>query len=554
MHTITSQPKGPNCPSIHEGVGDTAWDDLTVHANEAPPPGLNPEPIRQWTETVHNRFTTEQRSRTTVIVSGLTRAHDEFIAATFRGFGYRSISLDIPDLQAMRIGREFGNRGQCNPAYFTTGNLIRFLQQLECNGLSKSEIIDRYLFLTINGCGPCRFSVYLTEFRKALRDSGFEGFRVLLFSQSGTRMDSGEGTGLDITMPMLILGLKGVLCADILNLLGYRIRPYEMDPGATDAAIQRSIKIVIEALENRRSLLWAMWRARRHLAAVRVNRCQVKPRVSLIGEFWALTTEGDGNYHLQRFLEQEGAEVCIQPLIGWLLTILWEYRFDTRLRLGLKGTDTGGAGLAEASPRKGLAIAWLVEKLVRLHLFMFSRLTGLKGYTLPNLDQLASLAHPFFDNNQRGGEMFVEVGKFIEHGRKRKFNLTLSVKPFGCMPSSGVSDGVQSLLSERFPHALFLAIETTGDSGVNVHSRVQMQLFKARRQAEREVAQAMDRYGMDRDKIWHRLQSSHRVAKALHYPSQRAGSTAADLIHEMGRKQWGGLYRLLGPVNRRSIM
>ena len=27
-----------------------------------------------------------------------------------------------------------------------------------------------------------------------------------------------------------------------------------------------------------------------------------------------MTTEGDGNYHLQRFLEEEGAEVAIQPL------------------------------------------------------------------------------------------------------------------------------------------------------------------------------------------------------------------------------------------------
>ena len=42
---------------------------------------------------------------------------------------------------------------------------------------------------------------------------------------------------------------------------------------------------------------------------VKVDRTQPKPKVSIIGEFWAMTTEGDGNYQLQRFLESEGAEV-----------------------------------------------------------------------------------------------------------------------------------------------------------------------------------------------------------------------------------------------------
>ena len=29
--------------------------------------------------------------------------------------------------------------------------------------------------------------------------------------------------------------------------------------------------------------------------------------------------------------------------------------------------------------------------------------------------------------------------------------MTLSVKPFGCMPSAGVSDGVQSMITEKYP-------------------------------------------------------------------------------------------------------
>jgi predicted nucleotide-binding protein (sugar kinase/HSP70/actin superfamily) len=37
-----------------------------------------------------------------------------------------------------------------------------------------------------------------------------------------------------------------------------------------------------------------------------------------------MTTEGDGNYGLQRFLEQEGAEVDIQIVTNWILYMIWE--------------------------------------------------------------------------------------------------------------------------------------------------------------------------------------------------------------------------------------
>ena len=42
-----------------------------------------------------------------------------------------------------------------------------------------------YVFLTAGACGPCRFGMYVTEYRKALRDAGFDGFRVMLFQQTG---------------------------------------------------------------------------------------------------------------------------------------------------------------------------------------------------------------------------------------------------------------------------------------------------------------------------------------------------------------------------------
>ena len=59
------------------------------------------------------------------------------------------------------------------------------------------DIVENYVFLTAGACGPCRFGTYVTEYRKALRDAGFEGFRVLLFQQQGgLKQATGEEQGL----------------------------------------------------------------------------------------------------------------------------------------------------------------------------------------------------------------------------------------------------------------------------------------------------------------------------------------------------------------------
>ena len=98
-------------------------------------------------------------------------------------------------------------------------------------------------------------------------------------------------------------------------------------------------------------------------------------------------------------------------------------------------------------------------------------------------------------------------------------HMTVSVKPFGCMPSSGVSDGVQSLITTRWPEAIFLPIETTGDGEVNAHSRVQMMLFKARQKAREEFEQALRESGLEEQTFKERVQGSRRWRSAFGRPA-----------------------------------
>jgi len=519
--------------------------------------GLQGGVAEQWADEVPNTFTKSQRAHTTIFVCGLTMAHDLFVQAALSGVGYKVATLDVPDQEALQYGREFGNRGQCNPTYFTVGNLVKHLSEMEKSGMSKKEIVDNHLFLTAGACGPCRFGTYVTEYRKALRDAGFDGFRVMLFQQTGgLKQATGEEVGLEMN-PAFFWGiLRGIILGDVLNALMYRIRPYEVEAGSTDRAVERCKEILAESLRAGSNMLKAMVQVRGIMGAVKVDRTRVLPKVGIIGEFWAMTTEGDGNYQMQRFLETEGAEVDIQLVTAWLLYMVWTAKHDTEDRANLRGADSGPFGLEGIDVRKKLLSLGGADKAVRGLFQSFARIMGLSDYHLPDMDELAEVSHAFYDNNLRGGEGHMEVGKLILNTAKSKVDMTLSVKPFGCMPSSSVSDGVQSMITEMYPQGIFLAVETNGDGAVNVYSRVQMQLFKAKQLAQREVDQALSEAGLTMDEVRAYIAKHPKLGSALHRSPHRYGCTAADLVAEVAahRQAQGSLRgRLSARLNQLGL-
>jgi predicted nucleotide-binding protein (sugar kinase/HSP70/actin superfamily) len=496
--------------------------------------GLDSEK-KHWVDPNPRTFTAKQRAHTTLLIGGLTMAHDFLITAALGGLGYKVEALDVPDNAALQFGKEFGNRAQCNPTYFTVGNLIKHLIYLrDVKKIPTKDIVENYLFVTAGACGPCRFGTYVTEYRKALRDSGFDGFRVLLFQQQGgLKQATGGGNGLEFN-PKFFIGLvMAVVVGDAINAMGYRMRPYEKEKGSTDKALEEVKRLMHETFLQRKNLLWALVKARRIFRNVEVDRTIIKPKVAVIGEFWAMTTEGDGNYGLQRFLEQEGAEVDIQIVTNWLLYNIWEHRWDTKQRMMLRGVDQSRKGLAGINPQKKLATLWVADRVIRLVFQSIANVLGLHNYPLPDMDLVADRAKDFYNNHLRGGEGHMEVGKLILNVEKKKSTMTLSVKPFGCMPSSGVSDGVQSYVTEKWPSAIFLPIETSGDGAVNVYSRIQMMLFKARAAARAEFDATCEEYGVTPEELRLFMAENRDLKSPLFWPPHRVNATASDVVHEL---------------------
>lgn len=472
----------------------------------------------QWRDTINKHYTKADKKDTTILFGGMTILQDRLVMSALQSLGENYVALPNPDFESFQKGKAFGNRGQCNPTYFTVGNLVKYLQNLQKkSGMSSEEIVQKYLYVTAGGCGPCRFGMYITEYRKALKDAGFEGFRIMSFEHNkGIFQAENEEESMNFSPKFFITLIKSVLIGDIINLLTYKIRPYEVEKGATDKAVEHCYEILSDAFTQKRNLLLAMWRCRKVLENVELDRLQPKAKVMVMGEFWAAMTEGDGNYNLHRFLESEGAECIPQPILSRLMLSIWEAQYAAEKTQDLENEEMKRIDFSNVKTK---VMANLAKAAVKTYFTLYAKAAGLHDYEIPDIEALSKLSRVYYPLDAEGGEGHLEVAHLLESIKHNLSHLVISVKPFGCMPSSAVSDGIQSLVTSHYPSANFLSIETSGEGAANFYSRVQMALFKAKQTAKEEFeAQKMPENVPD------------GVHSYLYQPKGEMAGTAAQLL------------------------
>ena len=532
---------------------------------------------------IERAFTAEQRNHVTILFGGFTWKHEDLIRAVFQGCGYSCEKLPVPDVPAFQTGKEFGNNGQCNPTYFTVGNLVQYLQFLEKEGLSRQQILDNYVFFTAGSCGPCRFGMYEAEYRFALKNAGFDGFRVLLFKDSdGIKAESGE-PGLKFTIDFGFGMLNAMHLGDVINDIIYQIRPFEVTKGESDRIFREAVDGLCEDLKNRKSFEveraapdWAkpkfksnkilrntfnvfgkwhenMWgkdylgalqAAREKLNSIEVDRTKVKPVVKITGEFWAQLTEGDGNFHMFEFLEREGAQVLVEPIATWVAYLMYQAKAHAIAKWPVNRPHRNPKWY-EAKKQFANYIGlhkklWGIGAGQRMWNFFYHRTIRQMGgitHHLVSQKELADLANPFYNQFARGGEGHLEVGKNVFYTIHKLCHMVLALKPFGCMPSSQ-SDGVQSAVINKFKDMIFLPIETSGEGEVNAHSRVQMALGEAKVKAKAEFEQCLKSTGKSLQEIQTYIEDHPELKRPFYHVPHRegvAGTAAQFILHVSDR-------------------
>jgi predicted nucleotide-binding protein (sugar kinase/HSP70/actin superfamily) len=535
----------------------------------------------QFQRPVEHDFTAEQRSNTTLLFGGFTFRHEYLIQCSFESLGYKSQVLPTPNTDAFQAGKEYGNNGQCNPTYFTVGNLVQFLEHLrDDKGLSVQEIIDQYFFITAGACGPCRFGMYEAEYRLALRNAGFDGFRVLLFQQKGGLKQADVEAGLDMNVDFFMGIVNSINMGDLLNELANQIRAYETRPGETDEVLSQALQFLGEAIKQKKPAalqgklrevlerknasavdkldmlikfmdqlttedhLEPLREVARRMNEIEVDRLQPKPVVKVTGEFWAQTTEGDGNFNMFRFLQAEGAEIITEPIATWLTYMLWQEKIKARDRRRideadqeLKWYEVGKRLKLDAKYYKKRTAMEVADRIYRREYDRMREALGGTTHAIVDMFEMERIAHEFYHTRSEGGEGHLEVAKNIYYTVKGIAHMVLSLKPFGCMPSTQ-SDGAQSAVINHFKDMIYLPIETSGEGEINAHSRVQMALGEAKAKAKAEFKEVVEATGYTLEELRAYQRRTPEVCKPLYHVPEYEGivGTGARFARHLGER------------------
>ncbi|HEY9141900.1 MAG TPA: hypothetical protein VIN93_13470 [Bryobacteraceae bacterium] len=538
--------------------------------------GVSKPDVHHFKRPVERPFTKNERAFTTLLFGGLTWKHEKLVHGALEGLGYQARPVPTPNVRAFQLGKEYGNNGQCNPTYFTVGNLVQYLQTLEEQGMSKQEIIDKHVFFTAGACGPCRFGMYEAEYRLALRNAGFDGFRVLLFQQSGGLSQSDAEAGLEMNLDFFLGILNALNCGDVMNEVAYAIRPYEMEAGETDKVLDESMEYLHEVFKTKRpwrlngnlsrylggfsdtaqylgkfanqikgdDYMPALKHCRDRFDAIEVDRLRVKPIVKITGEFWAQTTEGDGNFNMFRFLQREGAQVLVEPIGTWIMYMIHQVIQKYK---DLKGLEEGAImpplwrlgtrAKIEIGFRQKVAKLKLAEAIFKNEYHKIVEALGSIAHHLADQYELQRIGHPFYNSRAGGGEGHLEVAKNIYYSNKDLAHMVLSLKPFGCMPSTQ-SDGAQSAVVSTYKDMIYLPVETSGEGEINAHSRVQMALGEAKNKAKKEFAEALERTGLTLDACRAWVDQHPETRRPTYHVPHTKGvvGQAANFVHHIAQQ------------------
>jgi predicted nucleotide-binding protein (sugar kinase/HSP70/actin superfamily) len=571
---------GLSLPLLDDSIQATIQSERERMMREA---GLTVGPIHHFKRPKERAFTKAERGQVTIWLGGLTLRHDQLIIAGLEGLGYKVGLIPTPVKADFQAGKEFGNNGQCNPTYFTVGAVVNHLKRMrDEEGIPLEKILSDHVFITAGACGPCRFGMYEAEYRLALRNSGFDGFRVLLFQQSGGLDQAAVEAGLEFNLNFFLSLLNAMFMGDILNEVAYQIRPYEVVPGKTNEVMNKCLAICQESLRKRNydeihggvlsKLLSKVAPVKTPADAakfldqlkgtyyaevfdqcrklieeeIEVDFLRPKPICKVTGEFWAQTTEGDGNFRMFPFLEGEGAEVLVEPVATWICYMLHQagLKAGDRGHLNEDGTDASKWNVKqwladEIAIKKKLFTFDIAERIIKHEYNKLREAIGGTVHELANQLELTRAGHPYYNSRAGGGEGHLEVAKNIYYSNKDMAHMVLSLKPFGCMPSTQ-SDGAQAAVTSHFKDMIYIPIETSGEGDVNAHSRVQMALGEAKTKCKEEFKRAVASTGYTLEQIreFVALPENSELRRPLQHVTHHKGvvSKAANFVMDVAEK------------------
>ena len=245
----------------------------------------------------------------TILVPSMLPIHFRLLTPVFAKSGYKLEVLTNEGEQVREEGLAHVHNDTCYPALLVIGQMIDALK-------SGKYDIDHVACAITQTAGGCRASNYLSLLRKALAMEGWQRIPCLSANANGLE----KGSSVEFTMPLILRILYGALYGDALMWLSNQVKPYELEKGATDKAVNQFIDELIPMFEH-----GAYKQSKRIykkmleiFKTIPQDRSQIKIRIGIVGEIY-MKYSPLGNQHLEDYLIEEGFEPVLSGVMDFAL-------------------------------------------------------------------------------------------------------------------------------------------------------------------------------------------------------------------------------------------
>lgn len=410
-------------------------------------------------------FNSDMKKDYTILVPSMLPIHFRLLTPVFAKSGYKLEVLTNEGEQVREEGLAHVHNDTCYPALLVIGQMIDALK-------SGKYDMDHVACAITQTAGGCRASNYLSLLRKALAMEGWQHIPCLSANANGLE----KGSSVEFTMPLILRILYGALYGDALMWLSNQVKPYELEKGATDRAVNQFIDELIPTFE-RGSYKQSKRIYKKMLEmfkAIPQDRTQDKIRIGIVGEIY-MKYSPLGNQHLEDYLIEEGFEPVLSGVMDFALYCVENSIIDYEYY---------------HMHEKNHYIYNIVKDVIMRMQKTFGDTVKKDGtFIAPDdFSEVIENGKPFIDPGVKMGEGWLLTSEVVSLIKSGVTNV-ISAQPFGCLPNHIVAKGMVRKIKDEYPEANIVAIDyDPSASKVNQENRIRLMLANAKLSEEMKAS------------------------------------------------------------------
>ncbi len=386
-----------------------------------------------------------------LLLPQMTPFGTRLLAASFRAFGVPAVVMET--YKGLALGKEFTSGKECFPCQVTLGDILYFLQE-EKRRLGKDFDPERYVYFLPESDGPCRFGMY-NKFQRIVLDqfSEYRGIPITYLSTADAYSVAGLLPKKKARYFRRVAYVASVI-ADVFDRIVWRVRPYEVRPGLTDAFMEEALEAMEKAVVTHGpprdfARLYDLVEDVAETAATFIDdRKPRRPKIGIVGEIY-LRSHPDSNQNIIRQIEAYGGEVVDASIAEWINFVSYERLRKAKKRCAdawRQGRKAEAIRAAKAVMHQRLENRYQSWRQHQVYARVLRHLDIQPDHSVRHIEHF--LDHDRLFSFEIGTEAALSIGgalAYVEEG----FDGIVNVFPFTCMPSTICSAVLKPMLLEK---------------------------------------------------------------------------------------------------------